>query len=180
MSKLLLHACCAVCASYPYFMLKDLGYEVIIYFYNPNIYPLTEYERRLDELKKFCSINNIKLIIDEKDYNYWLNLVKGFENEPEKGKRCSICFKERLNNAYLTAKKEGCEVYTTTLTVSPHKSSKQVFEAAKNVEKQNGSDVKFLEIDFKKKDGFKKTSKLADEYGFYRQKYCGCEFSIKN
>ena len=88
MKKLLLHVCCAVCASYPYFMLKDMGYEVIIYFYNPNIYPLTEYERRFEELKKFCSINNIKLIIEEKEHDYWKNLVKGFENEPEKGKRC--------------------------------------------------------------------------------------------
>ena len=133
MAKVLLHACCAVCASHPYFLLKDMGYDVAIYFYNPNIYPNEEYQRRLDELKKFCTINNIPLIIEEKSYDYWLKLVKGFENEPEKGSRCSLCFKERLAKTYDTALKEGFDYFTTTLTVSPHKNSKQVFEAAHSV-----------------------------------------------
>lgn len=180
MAKVLLHACCAVCASHPYFLLKELGYDVAIYFYNPNIYPDEEYQRRLDELKKFSSINNIPLIIEEKSYGYWLNLVKGYEKEPEKGNRCTICFKERLSNAHQKALKEGFDFYTTTLTVSPHKNSKQVFEAAKSVAESNlDKNVPFLEIDFKKQNGFLKASKLADEYGFYRQKYCGCEFSKK-
>ena len=179
MKKVLLHACCAVCASYPYPMLKDMGYEVILYFYNPNIYPDEEYSRRLDELKKFVQINNAKLIIEETNYKYWLNLIKGYENEPEKGKRCEICFKERLLKAQITAKREKCDFYTTTLTVSPHKNSKTIFETARNISSEIPDSVPFLEIDFKKQNGFLKTSKLADEYGFYRQKYCGCEFSIR-
>lgn len=181
MSKILLHACCAVCASYPVLQLQQMGYEVVLYFYNPNIYPDEEYQRRLEELKKLSQRYSIKLIIEETSYDYWLNLIKGFENEPEKRKRCSVCFKERLSKAVLAAIKEGCDYFTTTLTVSPHKNSKQVFEAAYNVLSEINIDnsLKFLEIDFKKKDGYKKTSKLADEYGFYRQKYCGCEFSIR-
>ena len=183
--KLLLHACCAVCASYPFLQLKEMGYEVVLYFYNPNIYPESEYQRRLDELKKLAKKYSAKLIIEETSYDYWLNLVKGLENEPEKGSRCSICFKERLSKAVLAAAKEGCEYFTTTLTVSPHKNSKQIFEAAHAVchyEKRSKAEIqniKFLELDFKKQDGFKKTSKLADEYGFYRQKHCGCEFSVR-
>ena len=180
MPKLLLHACCAVCASYPVLQLKEMGYEVILYFYNPNIYPQNEYQRRLDELKKLAEKYDVPLIIEETSYDYWLSLIKGLENEPEKGARCSICFKERLSKSVSAAIKEGCEYFTTTLTVSPHKSSQQVFETAEAVCKSIHNPSEFLKIDFKKKDGFKKTSKLANEYGFYRQKHCGCEFSIRN
>ena len=181
MAKLLLHACCAVCASYPVLQLQEMGYEVILYFYNPNIYPQEEYQRRLDELKKLAKIYDVPLIIEETGYDYWLNIVKGMENEPEKGSRCSVCFKERLYKTVRMAIKEDCEYFTTTLTVSPHKNSLQVFEAARSVLKESGSEdtLNFVEIDFKKKDGYKKTSKLADNYGFYRQKHCGCEFSIR-
>lgn len=180
MLKILLHACCAVCASYPVLQLKDMGYEVVLYFYNPNIWPKEEYQRRLDELKKLSEKYKVKLIIEETSYDYWLNLVKGLENEPEKGQRCSVCFKERLSKAAIMALKEKCDYYTTTLTVSPHKSSKQIFEAAYNVLKNfDNSSLKFLEVDFKKQEGYKKTSKLADEYGFYRQQYCGCEYSVR-
>ena len=181
MPKILLHCCCAVCASYPFLQLKELGYEIVLYFYNPNIHPKEEYQRRLDELKKLSEKYNAKLIIEETSYDYWLNLIKGLENEPEKGARCSVCFKERLSRAALTAMKENCDFFTTTLTVSPHKNSKQIFECANLALAENISrtELKFLEIDFKKQDGYKKTSKLADEYGFYRQKYCGCEFSAR-
>lgn len=179
MQKVLLHACCAVCASYPFFKLKEMGYEVIIYFYNPNIYPIAEYSRRLEELKKFTQINNIKLIIEETSYDYWLELIKGFENEPEKGNRCAICFKERLTRAKMAAQKECCDFYTTTLSVSPHKNSKQIFNVAHEISEKFDNTVPFLEIDFKKQNGFLKSSQIADEYGFYRQKYCGCEFSIR-
>ena len=177
--KLLLHACCAVCASYPVLQLQEMGYEVVLYFYNPNIYPLEEYQRRLDELKKLAEIYKVRMIIEETSYDYWLNLIKGLENEPEKGSRCSICFKERLSKTVSIAIKEGCNNFTTTLTVSPHKNSRQIFEAVNEVCKGFQNPPIFLEIDFKKKDGFKKTSKLADEYGFYRQKHCGCQFSIR-
>ena len=181
MPKLLLHACCAVCTSYPVLQLQQMGYDVILYFYNPNIYPNEEYQRRLEELKKLAERYNTQLIVEETSYNYWLDLIKGLENEPEKGRRCSICFKDRLSNAIQMAIKVDCEYFTTTLTVSPHKNSKQIFEAAYNALKENTNEKKpkFLEFDFKKQDGFKKTSNLADEYGFYRQKYCGCEFSIR-
>ena len=140
MAKLLLHACCAVCASYPVLQLQQMGYEVILYFYNPNIYPYEEYQRRLDELKKLAVKYSVRLIIEETGYDYWLNLGKGMEKEPEKGARCSVCFKERLSKAVKMAIKEGCEYFTTTLTVSPHKNSKQVFEAAYSALKESGKE----------------------------------------
>ena len=124
MPKLLLHCCCAVCASYPFLQLKEMGYDIVLYFYNPNIYPNEEYQRRLGELKKLSERYGAKLIIEETSYDYWLKLVEGFEKEPEKGLRCSICVKERLSKAVQAAIKEGCEFFTTTLTVSSHKSSK--------------------------------------------------------
>lgn len=178
MSKILLHACCAICASHPYPFLKEMGHEVVLYFYNQNIYPKEEYNRRLNELIKFAEINNAKLIVESGDYESWKNLIKGYENEPEKGKRCEICFKERLQKTVQAAKENNCEYFTTTLTVSPHKNSKQIFAVANEIAKNNG--FPFWEIDFKKNDGFLKTSKIADSYGFYRQKYCGCEFSIRD
>lgn len=179
MPKILLHACCAICASHPYFLLNKLGYDVTLLFYNPNIYPAEEYNRRLQELKKFSELNNIKLIIENEDYEKWLNVIKGYEEEPEKGKRCSLCFKERLYKTKIIAEKQCCELYTTTLSVSPHKSSAQIFSIAKEIDSELNNSSKFLEIDFKKQDGFLKTSSLAKEYGFYRQNYCGCSFSIR-
>jgi len=176
MSKVLLHCCCAVCASYPYELLHSLGYDIVFYFYNPNIYPNEEYQRRLEELKKFSKLKDVELIIENDCYENWLNNVKGYENEPEKGKRCEICFQKRLEKTAQKGVEKGCDYFTTTLSVSPHKNSKQIFEVAKKLEKEN---LKFLEIDFKKQDGFKKTSDLANEYGFYRQQYCGCEFSVR-
>ena len=131
MPKLLLHCCCAVCASYPFLQLKEMGYDVVLYFYNPNIYPDTEYNRRLEELKKLAERYNAKFIIEETGYNYWLNLIKGLKNEPEKGSSCSICFKERLSKTYKKAVELNCDYFTTTLTVSPHKNSKVIFEMNK-------------------------------------------------
>lgn len=177
MPKVLLHCCCAVCASHPYFSLKDLGYDVVLYFFNPNIYPFEEYQRRLDELKNFSKINNANLIIEEEPYETWLEYIKGFENEPEKGERCSLCFEKRLQKSADAASKNNCDCFTTTLTISPHKNSKQIFRIGNEIAAKK--DMQFLQIDFKKQNGFLKTSKYADEYGFYRQQYCGCEFSIR-
>lgn len=179
--KILLHACCAVCMAYPVEMLKNLdesGYTPVVWFYNPNIYPEMEYLRRRDELIRYCEEKEYEYSIGDYDPDRWRVYISGLENEPEKGARCNKCFEFRLDRAAQKAKQSGIEFFTTTLTVSPHKVSKNVFTAGNNAAVKYG--VKFLALDFKKHDGFLKTMQLAKENNFYRQQYCGCEFSIRS
>ncbi len=172
----LLHACCAVCSAYPIEYLRELGYNPIVYFFNPNIFPPDEFNRRLDELIRYSKKKEVELIVDKQDASGWYNAIAGLENEPERGKRCRRCFEYRLLYTVLKAKKLKISTFTTTLTVSPHKQSKVIFETADELAKQY--EVNFLAIDFKKNNGFLKTMQIAKEENFYRQNYCGCEFSI--
>lgn len=173
--KVLLHSCCAPCASYPIELLKQDNFEVIVYFYNPNIYPKAEYIIRRDELKNYCK--NLGVSFVEEPYNpeVFYSEIKGMEKEPEKGSRCSKCFYLRLYKTAEFAKNNGIDFFTTTLTVSPHKNSNQIFAEAKKVEEN--FEVKFLEYNFKKNDGFKKSREIAKQNNMYAQNYCGCEFS---
>lgn len=176
MEKVLLHACCATCAGYSIEKLKELGYEPIIYFYNPNIFPPEEFTKRLDELMKYCKKKKIKLFVEKQDASLWYNFISGLEDEPERGLRCDRCFELRLTNTAVFALKKDIKLFTTTLTISPHKNSKKIFEIGKEAaEKFN---LKFLDIDFKKQNGFLKTMEIAKKENFYRQNYCGCEYSI--
>lgn len=175
--KVLLHACCAVCAGYPSQLLKELGYELEILFYNPNIYPLEEYERRKNELIRFCEKEDIILTIIEDDSSVYYNCIKGLESEPEKGSRCEKCFELRLEKTALLAIKHDADFFSTTLSVSPHKNFQQIKKVATALSQKYN--ISYLEMDFKKQDGFKKTNAIAKEYDFYRQDYCGCEFSIR-
>ena len=177
MKKIILHACCAPCASYPIKKLLEDDFEPVVFFYNPNIYPLKEYEIRKNELENYCKKLGISFFEGEYDHNSFINIIKGKENEPEKGLRCSLCFNMRLQKAAEFAKELKIDYFTTTLTVSPHKNSKQIFEEANKVEKALG--VEFLEYDFKKHDGFKISRQIAKENNMYAQKYCGCEFSVR-
>lgn len=176
MEKILLHACCAVCMAYPIEILKE-NYEPEVFFCNPNIYPEEEYLRRRDELIKYCEEKGFEYIIDNYEPEKWYAFVQGFEKEPEKGLRCNKCFEYRLNKTAQKAKELGIKFFTTTLSVSPHKVSKNIFEQGKNVAKAYG--VEFVEKDFKKQNGFLKTMEIAKKNNFYRQQYCGCEFSIR-
>lgn len=177
--KLVVHTCCAVCMCYPRTLLED--YDTIFYFYNPNIYPIEEYNRRRDEFIKFTQDNNIDIHIEENEayIKDWYNDIKGFENEPEKGARCNICFKHRIAKAFEYANSINAKYVTTVMSVSPHKNSKAI-EMIGNSISSKYDNIEYLHIDFKKKDGFKKTNIIANEAGLYRQHYCGCEFSIRN
>lgn len=175
--QILLHACCAVCMAYPIKILQE-HYEPIVFFYNPNIYPQTEYDRRKNELIKYCEKMNYKYIIEQYDSEAWYEYIQGFENEPEKGGRCNKCFEFRLTRTAQIAKKLKINYFTTTLSVSPHKVSQNIFVAGNNIASQYN--IKFIQQDFKKQNGFLKTMELAKENNFYRQNYCGCEYSIKN
>jgi predicted adenine nucleotide alpha hydrolase (AANH) superfamily ATPase len=177
MSKepIMVHACCATCAGYAIQKLSE-NYQPIIYFYNPNIQPEDEYFKRRNELKLYTTKLNIPFYEDKPDFQGWQMSVKGFENEPEKGKRCGICFHYRLDKAAKFALSLNINLFTTTLTISPHKNSLEIIRIGKEIASLNNKLV-FLDENFKKKDGFKKTMAIALTEGFYRQNYCGCQYS---
>ena len=176
--RVLLHICCAPDATYPFFYLNGRHYRVTGFFYNPNIHPITEYEKRLKEIVRFSNIVKMPLIIGEYDVKDWFEYIKGTEQEPEGGKRCYLCYKMRLEKTVQVAKKRGFDYFTTTLSISPHKRSDWIFEIGENLEKKYG--VKFLKANFKKRNGFKSSVILSRYYKMYRQNYCGCVFSKRD
>ncbi len=178
-NKIILHACCAVCATYPIELLKKEGYYPIIYFDNSNIYPYEEYEIRKNELVNYCKKYNIEYYQNKYDNENWENFVKGLENEPEKGLRCQKCFYYRLKNTANFAIDKKIKFFTTTLTISPHKRSLDIFKAGKKVQNEFENKIEFLKFDFKKQNGYLISTKNAKLEGFYRQNYCGCKYSIR-
>ena len=170
--KVLLHICCGVCAFAAIKRLEDEDFYVEGFFYNPNIHPESEYNRRLDAAKKVASLSSVTFHQAEYDLCQWNNLCLGYKDLPEGGKRCLLCYELRLLKTDLKRKELGFDYFTTTLTISPHKNSQSVFAVGESVDRES-----FLVRDFKKQDGFKKTSALAKEAGIYRQDYCGCIYS---
>ncbi len=175
--KLLLHVCCASCGVYVAQILKK-DYEVVLYFYNPNIYPESEYKKRLGEVKEIAKMFGIKLITEKYNHEEWLKKIKGRERDPERGERCRICYQDRLENTAKAAGAKGFDFFTTTLTISPYKDAKIISQLGQKLAKKYK--IKFLDKDFKKQDGFKKSVCLCREFGLYRQNYCGCEFSKRH
>jgi epoxyqueuosine reductase len=169
--KLLMHVCCAACSTHAIEELMK-EHEVTLFFSNSNIYPKEEYDKRLSNAKIISEIYKLKLIEDKYDHEAWLDYIKGLEHEPEKGKRCRKCFEFNLTRASEYAKTNGFQLFTTTLTISPHKDAKCIFSIGNKL-------GNFLEKDFKKQDGFKHSTELSKKYNIYRQNYCGCEFSLK-
>ncbi len=173
--KVLLHICCAPDATYPLLYLRGRHYRVTGFFYNPNIHPLSEYEKRLEEIVRFSRVVNMGLELGKYDKDSWMERIKGTENEAEGGKRCYICYKMRLEETARIAKENGFDYFTTTLSISPHKNIKWIFDIGKQIGNKYG--VKFLKADFKKRNGFKSSIVLSKYYKMYRQNYCGCVFS---
>lgn len=169
--KLLLHACCGPCSTSVLLLLKKY-FIVDILYYNPNIYPYDEYNKRLLELKKVSD----RVITLSYDDDLFYKRVLGYENMKEGGKRCYKCIEMRMEKTAIYAKENGYDFFTTTLSVSPHKSSKMINEIGYKLEKEYN--IKYLYSDFKKKDGYKKSIILSKELNLYRQTYCGCKFSI--
>ena len=172
--KLLLHACCAPCATSVVERLKE-KYDVEVFFYNPNIQPKREYAIRLDEIKRLCDYHKINLAIGDYDVDRWFRMTKVFKSEPEGGKRCAVCYAMRMFETAKLAKEKGFDYFTTTLSVSPLKGYKRIKRIGEQLSLKFG--VKFEDTDFKKKDGFKRSVELSKEFGFYRQDYCGCVYS---
>ena len=174
--KLLLHICCATCAAYVLKELED-NYDVTAYYYNPNIYPEKEYIIRFQEAKVFCEKNGINFIEENPDQDKWFELIKGHEKDPEKGDRCTICYGMRLQRTAQFAKKNKYDYFGTDLSISPHKDAVRLNSIGNNLAKLLG--IKYLEANFKKKDGFKKAMDISKCENFYRQDYCGCKYSLE-
>ena len=176
--KLMLHACCACCASYVLEYLSEY-FEIYLLYYNPNITEQNEYEYRKSELGRLVAemslSDKVKIVDCEYEPDMYLEKIKGLENEPERGSRCTECFLMRLEKTAQYAKKHSCDYFATTLTISPLKNSSIINSIGESVEKVLG--VKYLVSDFKKKNGYKRSLELSAQYNLYRQNYCGCVFS---
>ncbi len=174
MDKLLLHACCGPCSTSCVERLRALDIEPVLYFANDNLASREEYDRRLDALQTFAKAAGVEVRAKPYDHDAWRAAVRGLEGEPEGGRRCDACFRHNLAAAAETAAHDGFEGFSSTLSVSPHKSSPRLFAAGHAVERPG---CPFVEHDFKKRAGFLRSVQLAAEYGLYRQTFCGCEFS---
>ncbi len=176
--KLLLHACCAPCSSYVLEYLT-MFFDITVFYCNPNITDKDEYEHRLAELYKLCERapfgKGVQIVDDGYAPDAFFEMAKGFESEPEGGRRCDRCFALRLSRATDYAKENGFPRFATTLTVSPHKNACLINEIGSAESERSG--VSYLPSDFKKRGGYQRSIVLSKEYGLYRQQFCGCEFS---
>lgn len=179
--KLFLHSCCAPCSSYTLEYLSNY-FDITVYYFNPNISPKAEFDKRYAEQKRLIealpSKHTIKLVCGEYDYNDFLKIAKGYENVPEGGERCFRCYRMRLESTAKLAKEQGFDYFCTTLSISPLKNSQKINEIGYEVAEKYG--IKWLPSDFKKKEGYKRSIELSREYQLYRQNFCGCVFSKEN
>lgn len=196
---LLLHACCGPCSSYVLEYLAEF-FQITVYYYNPNIYPEEEYNRRLNELKKFYEKfppvlqQKVKLVEAEYEPEQFYEAIRIKENpelakEKEKGERCRRCYELRLRRSFEYAQKNNFDYFCTSLSISPFKDSQKINKIGEDLEKSGAADEicetdetlpKWLYSDFKKNNGFKRSLELSEEYGMYRQTYCGCIYSLQN
>ncbi|MDZ7859511.1 MAG: epoxyqueuosine reductase QueH [Candidatus Krumholzibacteriota bacterium] len=175
-TQILLHTCCASCSSYVIPHLQE-NFEVSAFFYNPNIYPEKEYILRLEDMKFLSGHLGVNLITGSYNTADWEKAVMPYRDLPEKSKRCWECYGIRLDETAKMAAGIGIELFTTTLSVSPHKIYKRIREAADKAAKKHG--VTFYNEDFKKKDGFKISVEQSGKLKLSRQNYCGCVLSLE-
>ena len=175
---LLLHSCCAPCSSYCLEYLSNY-FKITVFYYNPNIYPEEEYDKRVEEQKRFIERFPVKYPISFLCGNYdkerFYEMAKGLEECPEGGERCFLCYALRLREAAEEAKRLKMDYFTTTLSISPLKNAGKLNEIGNALAEEYG--ICYLNSDFKKKNGYKRSVELSEQYGMYRQYYCGCVFS---
>lgn len=178
--RLLLHSCCGPCSSAVLERLYE-DYEITLFYYNPNIYPKDEYDHRVETQRKIINSlpfgNEITMVLGEYDPDSFDKAAKGYENCPEGGDRCRICFEIRLSRAAKYAACNGFDIFTTTLSISPHKNALVLNEIGERLSKEYG--ITWLHSDFKKQDGYLRSIQLSKEYDLYRQDYCGCKYSMR-
>ncbi len=177
---LLLHSCCAPCSSYCLEYLSEY-FSITVFYYNPNIFPEEEYRHRAKEQKEFIqklpTEHPVSFVEGAFDTDAFYAMAKGFEHCPEGGERCFRCYELRLRESAELAKKLQMDYFTTTLSISPLKNARKLNEIGKRLENEYG--VRYLVSDFKKRNGYKRSTELSREYGMYRQDYCGCVYSLK-
>ena len=176
--SLLLHACCAPCSSYVLEYLSDF-FEITLFYYNPNIVKIEEFDKRVKELYKLLGLNGLEekvdVIVPEYNNDEFYETIKGYENEPERGRRCYKCYELRLQKTAEFAGNNGFDFFCTTLSISPHKNAEWLNEIGERLGEKNN--CRYLVSDFKKKGGYLRSIELSKEYDLYRQNYCGCIFS---
>ena len=176
MSKLLIHACCAPCATYPLELLET-KYEITVLYYNPNVESIEEFEKRYEELERYLDEVHPKIELIKEDYSpeEFEKVARGYKKAKEGGARCKNCYSLRMMHTAAYAKENNFDLFTTTLSTSPQKDAKMInligYEAAKKY------NISFLESNFKKNEGFKRSVELSKEHNLYRQSYCGCIYS---
>lgn len=171
--KLLLHCCCAPCSSAVIEKLKEY-FDITYLYFNPNIFPENEYVLRREQFEKL----GVKVVDIGYEHDKFLDLVKGMENESEGGRRCNVCIAMRMDEAFEYAKSHNFDIVTTTLSISPHKNAEFINLTGENLEKKYK--IKYLHADFKKENGFLRSTQIAKQVNMYRQNYCGCEFSANH
>lgn len=178
--RLLLHSCCAPCSSYCLEYLSQY-FEITVLYYNPNLYPEEEYDRRVAEQRRLIGAlktkNPVSLVEIRGEPKEFYDAVKGLEHIREGGERCFACFRLRLEKAARFAFENGFDFFTTTLSISPLKNAQKLAQLGEEVGEKFS--VRYLPSDFKKKNGYKRSIELSRQYGLYRQDYCGCVFSKK-
>ncbi len=179
--SLLLHSCCAPCSSYTIEYLSEY-FNITVLYYNPNISPLEEYEKRKAEQIRLIDTMKTKNKVEFEDCDYsgtdFEKIAEGYENCREGGERCFRCYRLRLEKTAQLAKDRGFDYFCTTLSISPLKNSQKINETGYALEKEYG--VSWLPSDFKKREGYKRSIELSREYGLYRQNFCGCVYSREN
>ncbi len=176
--KLLLHSCCAPCSSYVIEYLASY-FHITVFYYNPNIYPDSEYEKRVEEqmrfIREFPTKYPVQFLCGDFEKERFYDAVKGYEQVKEGGERCFRCYRLRLAETAKRAKQMGADYFTTTLSISPLKNAAKLNEIGEALALEYG--IAYLNSDFKKKNGYKRSVELSNAYGMYRQDYCGCVFS---
>jgi predicted adenine nucleotide alpha hydrolase (AANH) superfamily ATPase len=193
-TRLLLHTCCAPCLSSCLLVLlglrkqgkvieKPTDFEVTIFFYNPNITSKEEYEKRKNEVYRLLNIyerdlnRRVEILDDDSlsDRENWIEFVKEYKDEPERGKRCELCYYFRLRKSFEIAKEKSFDAVCTTLTLSPLKNTEKINLIGEEFSKSTA--IRYIKSDFKKNDGFKTSIEICKKYNIYRQNFCGCEYS---
>ena len=176
-NRILLSVCCAPDATHSINALRESGWEPVAFFHNPNVHPFAEYQKRSKEMQRVAEAFNVVNIAKVPwDAGEWFKSVKQYAAEKEGGKRCELCFMYRMEAGAKKAKELGINIFTSTLTISPHKNAKLINSLGKAAAEKYG--IEYLETDLKKKDGFKISIELSKQLSLYRQNYCGCSYSL--
>ncbi len=178
-TKVLLHSCCAPCSGELMEQMIASGVDLTIFFYNPNIHPKKEYEIRKNENIRFAKKMNIPFIDADYDVQNWFSRVKGFENSPERGDRCTICFDMRFERSALYAYEHGFKVYTTSLGLSRWKDIDQINEAGLRAASRY-ENLEYWTYNWRKNGGSARMYEIAKREEFYKQEYCGCIYSLRD